>query len=225
MVSCAKRYPNDPMGESGHTQRTENLLANMAQQADTAGYMFGHQDATVYGIGWVGDSARSDVRSVCNDFPAVVGFDLGHLELGDSLNLDGVPFSRMRQAIIEHFDRGGVVTLSWHCDNPLTGGTAWVKPDSLTPVQLQTVAAVLDGGSQHEKFLGWLDRVADFLKSLETPYGVRVPVIFRPWHEHTGSWFWWGKDLCTKEQYAALWQMTVDRLRKRDVPNVLYAYR
>lgn len=224
MAACGKSHPNDPLGESGRTQRTENLLANMSSQADSAGYMFGHQDATVYGIGWVGDSARSDVKSVCNDFPAVVGFDLGHLELGDSCNLDGVPFDRMRCAIIEQFDRAGVVTVSWHCDNPLTGESAWVKPDSLTAQQKQTVASILEGGVHHEKFLGWLDRVADFLKSLETPYGVRVPVIFRPWHEHTGSWFWWGKDVCSKEQYQQLWQMTVDRLKDQGVVNVLYAY-
>ena len=88
--------------------------------------MYGHQDDPVYGVGWVGDENRSDVKSVCNDYPAVMGFDLGHLELGDSTNLDGVPFRRMRKEIVSQFERGGMVTLSWHLDNPLTGGTAWV---------------------------------------------------------------------------------------------------
>lgn len=224
LVSCGKKYPNDPLADSGRTQRTENLLAKMKAQADSAGYMFGHQDDTAYGIGWVGDSARSDVKTVCNDYPAVMGFDLGHLELGDSVNLDGVPFDKMRQMIIDQFDRGGVVTLSWHLDNPLTGGSAWVKPDSLTDQEKQTVASVLKGGERHEQFLGWLDRVAAFISSLETPYGVRVPVIFRPWHEHTGSWFWWGENVCSKEQYVALWQLTRQRLKEKGVVNALFAY-
>ena len=222
-ISCSKKKADDPLAESGRTQRTENLLANL-REISANGYLVGHQDDPVYGVGWVGDSCRSDVKSVCGDFPAVIGFDLGHLELGDSVNLDGVPFDRMRDEIIRHFDRGGMVTLSWHLDNPLTGGSAWVKPDSLTDQEKQTVASVLEGGKCHEKFLGWLDILASFLNSLETPYGVKVPVLLRPWHEHTGSWFWWGQNLCTTEQYKALWKLTVDQLKQRGVNNVLYAY-
>ena len=222
-MSCSKKKADDPIAESGRTQRTENLLAHL-HAISANGYLIGHQDDPVYGVGWVGDSCRSDVKSVCGDFPAVIGFDLGHLELGDSVNLDGVPFDRMRDEIIRHFDRGGMVTLSWHLDNPLTGGSAWVKPDSLTDQEKQTVASVLKGGECHDKFLGWLDTLASFLNSLETPYGVKVPVLFRPWHEHTGSWFWWGQNLCTTEQYKALWKLTVDQLKQRGVNNVLYAY-
>ena len=222
-MSCSKKKADDPLAESGRTQRTENLLAHL-HAISANGYLIGHQDDPVYGVGWVGDSCRSDVKSVCGDFPAVIGFDLGHLELGDSVNLDGVPFDRMRDEIIRHFDRGGMVTLSWHLDNPLTGGSAWVKPDSLTDQEKQTVASVLEGGKCHEKFLGWLDILASFINSLETPYGVKVPVLLRPWHEHTGSWFWWGQNLCTTEQYKALWKLTVDQLKQRGVNNVLYAY-
>ena len=222
-VSCGKKKADDPIADSGRTQRTENLLANLKATAEK-GYLVGHQDDPVYGVGWVGDSCRSDVKSVCNDYPSVVGFDLGHLELGDSVNLDGVPFNRMREEIIRQFDRGGMVTLSWHLDNPLTGGSAWVKPDSLTDQEKQTVASVLEGGECHEKFLGWLDTLAAFFNSLETPYGVKVPVLFRPWHEHTGSWFWWGQNLCTTDQYKALWKLTADRMKEKGVNNVLWAY-
>lgn len=223
LASCGKKKADDPLADTGRTQRTENLLANLKSIAQK-GYLVGHQDATVYGIGWVGDSCRSDVKSVCNDFPAVAGFDLGHIENGDSLNLDGVPFNRIRKAIIEHFDRGGMVTISWHCDNPLTGSTTWVKPDSLTNIEKQTVASVLEGGKAHDKFMGWIDTLAQFFNSLETPYGVKVPILFRPWHENTGSWFWWGQDLCTSEQYKALWHLTTERLKEQGVTNVLFAY-
>lgn len=223
ITACGPQKADDPMAASGRTQRTENLLNNLMAYCDSGIYLFGHHDDTVYGIGWKGDSARSDVHSVCNDYPALLSFDLGHIELGDSVNLDGVSFDRMRQEIFNHFNRGGVVTLSWHLDNPLSGGTAWVA-DSLKPIETKTVAAVLEGGSKHEVFLGWMDKVADFLNALETPYGVRVPVIFRPWHEHTGSWFWWGQEHCTAQQYKALWELTVNRLKEKGVMNALYAY-
>ena len=225
-----KNKVNEPLADSGRTERTENMLGNLKLLGDSGVYMFGHHDDTVYGIGWEADytndstvSARSDVKSVCGDLPAVLSFDLGHIELGDDKNLDGVPFDRIRKEIINHFDHGGMVTLSWHLDNPLSGGTAWVA-DSLKDIEKNTVAAVLEGGEKHEMFLGWLDKIADFINSLETPYGIKVPVVFRPWHEHTGSWFWWGQELCTTEQYKALWQMTAERLKDKGVINALLAY-
>jgi len=224
LTACGnKKQPADPLADSGRTVRTEALLASMKQLAADGQYMFGHQDDPVYGHAWAWDDDHSDVKSVCGDYPAVMGFDLGHLELGDSCNLDGVPFDLMRQEILRQFDRGGVVTLSWHLDNPLSGGTAWVA-DSLRDIEKRTVEAVLPGGEKHELFLTWVDRVAAFLNSLTTPYGVRVPVVFRPWHEHTGSWFWWGQGNCTTEQYVALWRLTENRLREQGVVNVLYAY-
>ena len=134
IAACSnKQKPKEPMADTGRTQRTENLLVNLKALCDSAVFMFGHHDDTVYGIGWAFDNDRSDVLSVCGDRPALLSFDLGHLELGDSVNLDGVPFSRMRQEIISHFDRGGMVTLSWHLNNPLSGGTSWVA-DSLRDV-------------------------------------------------------------------------------------------
>jgi mannan endo-1,4-beta-mannosidase len=224
-ASCGgnRNKATEPLADTGRTVRTENLLASLKQLSQEGNYMFGHHDDTVYGIGWVGDSARSDVQSVCGDKPAVLSFDLGHLELGNTENLDGVPFERIRQEAIAHFDKGGMVTMSWHLDNPLSGSSSWVS-DSLKEVERNTVASVLDGGDRHELFLGWLDRIADFMNSLVTPYGVKVPVLFRPWHEHSGSWFWWGQDLCTADQYKALWRMTAVRLKERGVQNVLYAY-
>ena len=230
ITACGRNgKADDPIGESGKTVRTENMLANLKAQADSGVYMFGHHDDVVYGIGWESDydndstiGTKSDVKSVCNDFPAVLSFDLGHIELGEDKNLDGVPFKRIRQEIINHFDHGGMITLSWHLDNPLSGGTSWVA-DSLKDIEKNTIASVIEGGKQHELFLTWLDKVADFLNSLETPYGVKVPVLFRPWHEHTGSWFWWGQDFCTPEQYKSLWTLTVDRLKDKGVVNALYA--
>ena len=225
-----EKKADDPLADSGRTQRTENLLENLKAIGDSTVYLFGHHDDTVYGIGWEADYSndstihlRSDVKSVCNDYPALLSFDLGHIELGDSLNLDGVPFQRIRQEILAHYDRGGMITLSWHVNNPLSGSTSWVA-DSLKSTETKTVAAVLEGGEKHEVFLSWLARVADFLNSLETPYGVKVPVLFRPWHEHTGSWFWWGQEHCTPEQYKALWQLTTSRLKDKGVVNALYAY-
>lgn len=223
-TSCTQEPKNnDPLAPTGRTQRTENLLTSLKEMSTQDKFMFGHHDDTVYGVEWVGDSGRSDVKSVCGDYPALMGFDLGCLETESQKNLDGVDFDRIRQEIINQYERGGVTSLSWHCYNPLSGRNAWVV-DSLLDVESKTVANILTEGETHDKFVAWLDRVAEFLNSLETADGVKVPVIFRPWHEHTGSWFWWGQNNCTTQDFIALWRLTVDRLREQGVVNALYAY-
>lgn len=220
LVACStgkKDQKNTEEETAARTAETEKLLANL-KKTSAQGVMFGHHDDTVYGISWEGEEGRSDVKSVCGDYPAVVSFDLGEVELGGPRNLDKVAFDTLRKEILKQYQRGGMASLSWHARNPKTGGDAWDVSDTTV------VKSILPGGENHAKFSEWLGSVADFLNSLKTPEGTKVPVLFRPWHEHTGSWFWWGEKLCTPDEYKTLWRMTVDSLRVHGVDNALYAY-
>lgn len=183
------------------------------------GYMFGHQDDPMYGLSWEWEYGRSDVREVCGDYPAVMGFDLGGIEMEDDKNLDSVPFTRIREEIIAHHDRGGIVTISWHPRNPLTGGTAWDVSDSTVVKNI-----LLNNSDVNGKFKEWLSRVSVFLKTLKTDSGESIPVIFRPWHENTGSWFWWGEKLCTEDEFKGLWNMTQDYMRHEGFHNLVWSY-
>ncbi len=220
LAACSSSKKEQPVTEEEtytRTQETENLLGKL-KESPSKGIMFGHHDDTVYGIGWEGDEGRSDVKSVCGDYPAVISFDLGELELEQDSSLDKVHFDKIKQEIFNHYKRGGLVSLSWHVRNPKTGGDAWDVTDTTV------VKSVLPGGENHQKFAGWLGKVAGFINSLKTEEGVKVPVLFRPWHEHTGSWFWWGEKLCTPDDYKGLWRMTVDSLKANGVDNALFAY-
>lgn len=218
MTACsekAKRQAQEAI--PAKSEEAQHLLSNL--KARTAqGFMFGHHDDPMYGIGWVGDEGRSDVKSVCGDYPGVMSFDLGELELGGEVSLDKVPFARILQEVVRQYERGGLASLSWHVRNPKTDGTAWDNSDSTV------VRSILPGGECHEKFSGWLRTLADFLNSLQTADGTKVPVLFRPWHEHTGSWFWWGQALCTDDEYKTLWRMTADTLQAHGANHLLYAY-
>ena len=109
----------------------------------------------------------------------------------------------MRGWIAEGYRRGGVITISWHLDNPVTGRNAWDTTSA--------VAVILPGGARHEQFKGRLDRLAVFLGSLRGPGRsagsdtTPIPVIFRPWHEMTGGWFWWGVPHTRNDEFARLW--------------------
>lgn len=194
-------------------------LFNRIKEMAKHGYAFGHQDATAYGMGWKneGKAYRSDVNDVTGDYPAVYGFDIGHIELGNTQNLDTVNFQQMKSLIQIAHKKHGIITLSWHANNPNSGGSTW---DTTA-----TVKHILKGGPLHPKYRAWLLKVADFIGDLKDKNGNLIPVVFRPYHEMNGSWFWWGQGNCTPEEYKTLWRETVAILSKEfDVHNVVYAY-
>ncbi len=209
-----KESTNNKMHTPKLTQETQALFKNL-QNISKEGFMFGHQDDVAYGIGWIGGEFESDVQKVSGSYPAVFGWDIGHIDSTE--NIDNVPFADMKRWMIEAYERGGINTISWHQRNPKTGESAW----DVTPV----VTDILPGGNLNSKFTNQLDKVADFIGSLETDNGVKVPVIFRVYHEHNGSWFWWGADPCPDTLYIKLFQYTVDYLRvNKGLENMLFCY-
>src|ERR1044072_4723051 len=98
------------------------------------GVMFGHQDDMAYGVGWKYEHDRSDVKDVCGDWPAGFGWDLGRLETGSPVNLDGVPFDSLRAYIRKVYQRGGVNSISWHSNNPVSSGSAWDTSLAVTAI-------------------------------------------------------------------------------------------
>ncbi len=225
IAACTVTKNAEP--EKNGAQQLKERLDSLRQK----GYMFGHQDDPFYGLTWDYDRDSSDVKNVCGDYPAVMGFELGGIEMGDAKNLDSVPFTRMTEEIINHYTRGGIITISWHPRNPVTtidgggnagqqfpAGSAWDLTDTTV------VKNILPGGSQNEKFQVWMQRVSDFLATLKTADGKLIPVIFRPWHENTGSWFWWGEKFCTADEYKQLWNMLQDKLTQDGFDNLLWAY-
>ena len=191
------------------TPETKALYANLKKISGN-GLLFGHQDDLAYGVGWKEEEGRSDVKSVAGSYPAVYGWDIAHI--GAETNIDGVNFENMARWIQEGYSRGGVVTISWHMENPVTNTHSWDTT--------RAVSHIIPGGSLHEEYKAELDTVAAFFRKFAD-----VPVVFRPFHEHTGSWFWWGKGNTTAEEYVALWQFTVKYLRdEKKLHNLLYAY-
>lgn len=130
-------------------------------------------------------------------------------------------------------DLGGIFTLSAHMPNFVYScergdyipgqSPLYAKYNfkEYTPIKLEgnPVQEILSHGRGYEAFTGYLDLIAEFAHRLKSP------VIFRPYHENTGSWFWWGEKHCTPDEFKELWRITVEYLRdKKGVHNFLYAY-
>lgn len=202
--------PIDPKA----TRKTRNLLSNLKQVSEH-GFLFGHEDSQAYGVGWREQSQRSDVKSITGSFPAIHGWDLGR-RLDSEKNIDSVRFDQMIEWIKGTYKRKGINTISWHLDNLTSGGNSWDKKIRLSDL--------LPGGSHHDELLGQLDLLANFFDQCRVN-GVRIPIIFRPWHEHNGNWFWWGKGNCSEQEYIDLYRFTVDYLRHtKKVHQLLYCF-
>lgn len=207
--------PIDPAA----TPQTAALYQNLVRLSGRA-LLFGHQDDLAYGSTWRAEPGRSDVHEAAGAYPAVFGWDVGRIELGAPANLDGVSFDDLKCWIQQAYAMGAINTISWHSVDPVTGGGYGSTP---TP---EAISYVLPSGARHEAYLAWLDRLAAFLGDLVDADGQPIPIVFRPYHEHSGDWFWWGLDngLNSVADYTALWRFTVTYLRERKgLHNLLYA--
>ncbi len=205
------------------TRETRGLLYNL-EQTRQQHILFGHQDALAYGVHWINEPGRSDVLEVAGSYPAMYGWELGHLEHDADVNLDNVNFEQMKQWIREGYERGGVIALSWHMDNLVTGGSSWDVDGGHN-----VIAEILPGGELHGKFTSWLDRLDNFLRDLtsvdQQGREHHIPVIFRPWHEMSASFFWWGDAYSSREEYRQLYRFTVEYLRdEKGLNNILWAF-
>lgn len=182
--------------------------------------LFGHQHATEYGHGWYNEPNRSDVRSVTGSHPAVIGVDFSGFS-GRSAEAIQRSKDNLRKNVVDTYNRGGITTVAWHFSNPVSpGGFYWV--DSLS---LPAVRYIIPGGEAHAEYKEILDGVGAWAHSIKGTQDELVPIIFRPFHEFDGGWFWWGAPHCTPEEFKSLWRFTVSYLRDSlDVHNFLYAF-
>jgi mannan endo-1,4-beta-mannosidase len=216
--------PGDPTAvvisivDKNATDETKALYSNLYKIGET-GFMFGHHDDLMYGRYWQYESGGSDTRAVCGDYPAVFSTDFGSImddRAGLPANVEANAYRK--KLILEARDRGEVITAVLHLNNPLTGKDSW--DNSRTDV----VSEILKEDSPTQlKFKEWLDNLANFLSDLKDRNGKTVPLLFRPFHEHTQSWSWWGASCTTEAEFTGLWRFMVEYLRDtRDVHNLIY---
>jgi mannan endo-1,4-beta-mannosidase len=154
----------------------------------------------------LGASAMCEkVNELVGKYPAVWGYDFGFRTNG----LDGINNrpAMIAEAIRQHRN-GAIITLTWHAVCPLDDEpNEWKKSvwHKMTPEQWTEL--VTPGTPLNLRWQAQVDVIAGFLKQLRD---ARVPVLWRPYHEMNGDWFWWcGKK--GEKGFKALWQLEYDR--------------
>lgn len=209
------------------TEKAKGLYAFLWKIQNRDFTLLGHHDALAYGHGWRDSLEYSDVYSMVGAHPAVCSLDFGKIEHKDSLNINRIPFDKMRE-IVKYADKNGqVIMFCWHVDNPKTykkgakypTGTSWDNSDNTVVREILT-----ENSELNRVFKTWMDNLAEYIYTLKDDNDEPIPFIFRPWHEHTQEWNWWGQKCATDQEFISLWRFTVEYLRDiKEIHHMIYA--
>lgn len=148
----------------------------------------GQQEST-----WMGspDYEMDILLDATGRLPALRGLDYMHDD-----------FSGVNERAIEWWNKGGIVSICWHTGCDFYGEWA----DALADTIPDWDAVLTEGTAEYDTFIAGMDKAAEALLELQE---AGVPVLWRPFHEFDGAWFWWGKG--GPENFVRLWQLMYDR--------------
>lgn len=174
--------------------QSARVLYNYIRDTFHNGILSGQQEST-----WMNNNPDYEMDYILEKtgkLPAIRGLDY--------INED---YDGVTQRAIEWRDKGGIVSICWHWGVPPTGvgyesskswGSMIENPNWWT--ELYDKNTELGKG-----FFASLDRVADELLKLQA---ADVPVLWRPFHEFDGGWFWWG--MGGSDNFNTLWRFMYD---------------
>ncbi len=209
LAVAAPAWSIDPPCVPNAMPETRSLLAYMESIHGT--HILSGQQETV---DWFGDDQEGMFDYIfanTGKYPAVRGFDF--LFMSDPRN----DRQRIGERAIEWARSGGIVTISfhWFVDTGTVGGNGGgafyrqgVTSDGYTTFQM--LRALTEGTPENAEFVAEMDLIAGQLKMMRD---AGVPVIWRPFHEAGGTWFWWSGagTAADAEAFKQGWRFMWDR--------------
>lgn len=188
LCSCTKEVDKSVMTLSNKNadEVTKNVYAYICEVYGEQ-IISGQQEST-----WVDGSEyeMNYLLDATGKLPAMRGLDF----MND--DFDGVV-----ERAKDWWNKGGIVTICWHCGPDFSGNYDNCKND-----EIQDWDAVLtDGTPENKAFIENMDKAGKALAELQE---AGVPVLWRPFHEFDGAWFWWGKG--KSDNFKKLWIMMYD---------------
>lgn len=156
-------------------------------------------------------------------YPAVMGFDFMDYSPGRT---ERGAVSQDTDLAIDWWKQGGIVTFCWHWGAPkdlidLEPDRHWSKGFYTNATAFDIEAAMKDPSSESFALLiRDIDAIAEELRRLRDE---GVPVLWRPLHEASGGWFWWGAK--GPGPCIALWKLMYDRMtRLHGLNNLIWVW-
>jgi mannan endo-1,4-beta-mannosidase len=147
------------------------------------------------------DVYAESIKTLTGKYPAVHGYELGGIT-GQSDTLLAAQRQNVTNSAINWSKNGGIVTMMYHASYP--GACQCWNQVQRTTTQAEFDKIVTPGTTEYNALISDLDKVAVFLKQMKD---ANIPILWRPYHEMNGDWFWWGQ----KNNYVKLWDIMYDR--------------
>jgi mannan endo-1,4-beta-mannosidase len=154
------------------------------------------------------------------EYPALIGMEYGYLPNNDLNYINGFA--------IKHWNAGGLVTVTWHADNPWIDGynCRWNSVDNSKTINFRELLRDAPETVAKNSYRRELMQVGAALAELQE---AGVLVLWRPFHEMNGAWFWWGPDDLKKpanrSDYLLLWKDMYETFsHDMGLKNLLWVY-
>lgn len=207
--------PTKPVSENAQTNEKTMEVWNYLRS------VYGKQVITCQQM--MGNECYEDLvfYNATNDLTAMKGYDF--IFCTGSYHSDDM----IDEAIEWSKESGGLCAFTWHwnvpkdIDNP-EGGYAFYTSEI---TNFSQVNAVTPGTKEYETVIHDIDLIATKIQRMESE---GVTILFRPLHEASGAWFWWGlqgRDSATNEVFQKLWYMIYDRLENyHKLTNIIWVW-
>lgn len=226
-VDLSKMATEVKLVDSSATDSAKALAAYLAGVQAENKVLFGHQNSTFRSVR--DNGTTSDVKDVTGSEAGLFGIDT--LSLAGTECATENPLQASIAASKKAYDGGSIISLSCHMPNftstkiTATGDKDhpydfsqcdFAESKDLTPC----ADYILEGGAYNAQYNAYLDIIAEYALALQKE---NVPILFRPFHENSGGWFWWGTST-SADSYRAIWRYMVNYLQAKGVHNMLYVY-
>lgn len=207
--------PTKPVSENAQTNEKTMEVWNYLRS------VYGKQVITCQQM--MGNECYEDLvfYNATNDLTAMKGYDF--IFCTGSYHSDDM----IDEAIEWSKESGGLCAFTWHwnvpkdIDNPEGGYTFYTNEIT----NFSQVNAVTPGTKEYETVIHDIDLIATKIQRMESE---GVTILFRPLHEASGAWFWWGlqgRDSATNEVFQKLWYMIYDRLENyHKLTNIIWVW-
>lgn len=133
------------------------------------------------------------IREITGKEPALLGFELlsyspniNYLDTDEECLTEIEENRGTLQRAWEWAEKGGLITFTWHWFSPLGGRSKSFFSEN---TDFDAEAVLVEGSPENRAFISDMDYMAGLLR----PFcDSNIPILWRPFHEAEGKWFWWG---------------------------------
>nr|WP_315202269.1 glycosyl hydrolase [uncultured Flavobacterium sp.] len=193
--------------DNNATLETKNLYTNIASIANSGKFIFGQEFPLSFQLNSLDYNLNtSDCKDVSGDHPGVYGID-PHYMLYKSAAEKQLHIDEAKHA----YANGSIVTFDFHQQSKTDHKIYYNDITSSTDKSLM-YDIVNDKNGSRTWFFNEIDQIISIINN-----DLGFPVVFRPYHEMDGDWFWWGTKATNHnaQLYIDLYRLTVDHIKSK----------